>query len=104
MSAYSRGKVERNAKDNGFILHKSIAIQFHNPYAKTIKLHILGQTHAHSLEMSMAVIRLYAADIGEEDRVLQSKTEGQLPQPHSSKLNHTAIVGVFIICAEVSFL
>lgn len=59
--------MEGNPKDNGFILHKSIAIQFHNPYAKTITLHIPGQTHAHSLEMSMAItelpaLRLYAAE------------------------------------------
>lgn len=80
----ARREAEREPdKENSFILHKSMAIKFHNPY-KQCGLAYLGKhthTHAHSLHMAKAgnsimyqlVLRLYAAEEKEKGEVLQKK-------------------------------
>lgn len=68
-------------KENSFILHKSMAIQFHNPYKQCGFAYLGKHTHAHSLHMAKArnwimyqlVLRLYAAEKKEKGEVLQKK-------------------------------
>lgn len=79
------------AEDNGFTLHKSIEIEFHNPITKT-EIHIPAHTHTHTHSpetsnnwiMYRSVLRIYAAK--REDEVVQRPKGGRLSQLHSSWL------------------